>query len=151
MNLSIQVLIAFQCSCDEIPDAGQEINAHARMEAVGVVAANGKKADFGLVTERHECGRANFLGVVLEQEHPLRIANLPAARSLAIEEGVKWPKRFVLALHGVEEATPLNVFEHRRISKQDQDRMIGTETTAHGLFDGRDTGLQVGSGEQLQS
>jgi len=68
MNLSIQVLIAPQCSCDEVPDACQEINTHARMEAVGIVAANGKKADFGLFAERHECCRADFLGIVLEQE-----------------------------------------------------------------------------------
>lgn len=68
MNLSIQVLIASQCSCDEVPDARQKINAHAWMEAVGIVAANGKKADFGLIAERHECDRADFLGVVLEQE-----------------------------------------------------------------------------------
>jgi len=68
MNLSIQVLIASQCSCDEVPDARQEINAHARMEAVGIVAANGEKANLGLVAERHERDRADFLSIVLEQE-----------------------------------------------------------------------------------
>lgn len=150
MNLSIQVLIAPQCSCDEVPDARQEINTHARMEAVGIVAANSKKANLGFVAERHECGRTDFLGIVLEQELPLRIANLPATRSFAVEECVKRPKRFVFAPDDAEETTLVNIIEHRRVSKKDQDRVIGTETAAHGLFDGRDTGLQVGGGEQLQ-
>ncbi len=121
MNLSIQVLIAFQRSRDEIADARQEINAHARMKAVGIVAANGEKADLGLVAKRHECDRADFLGIVLEQEFSLRIPNLPTARPLAIEESVKWPQRLVLALHDAEETTLINVIEHRRVSKQDQD------------------------------
>jgi len=77
--------------------------------------------------------------------------DLPAARPLAVEEGVKRPKGFVFAPDDAEEATLVNVIEHRWVGKQDQHRMIGTETAAHSLFDGRDTGLQLGSGEQLQS
>ena len=52
MNLSSQVLIAFQRSRHQVADAGEEVDAHARVESIRIVAADSEESQLGLVTER---------------------------------------------------------------------------------------------------
>ena len=102
MNLSIQVLIALQRSCDQVPDTRQEIDAHARVKTVRIGAADGEEADFALVAKRHERHRTDFVGVVVKQEVALGVAHLAASRPLTVEKRVERAERFVLAFYGAE-------------------------------------------------
>ena len=55
MNLSIQVLIALQGSRDQVSNTRQVVDAHTRVETVGIGAANREETDLLLDAQRHEC------------------------------------------------------------------------------------------------
>ena len=79
-------LVAPERPCHEVAEAREEIDAHSGMEAIGIVAADGKEADLRIVTERNQCSRAYVVCVFTKQEVALAVANLAAASGTAGEE-----------------------------------------------------------------
>ena len=65
---------------DDLADADQEVRAHGRQVALGVVARDREQAERGALAERDQHRRAHLAAVGAEQVLALRVADLAAAR-----------------------------------------------------------------------
>ena len=102
---------AFECTCDEVAETGQKIDAHARMKSFGVSAANGQKTDLRLVTEWHQGRGANLIRALAEQKVPLRIAHLPATWIIALQKRIKGFQCAVVLVYWAKKPANFYVFE----------------------------------------
>ena len=73
-------LVPFQRTRNEIAKARQEVDAHAWMKTVGIVATDREETDARVVPEGYQRRRTNFVGILTEQEVALAVANLATAR-----------------------------------------------------------------------
>ena len=87
--IGARALLGNECGRNEIADAGQEVGAHRRIEALAVVRAAGEKAEAPFAAERYQRDGADFPGIAPEQEFALRVAQLAAARLAGTEQRVE--------------------------------------------------------------
>ena len=112
-----RTLVAFERSGDEVPDAGKEINAHSRMETIGVGTANCQEADLCRMAERNEGDGTDLVAIGVKQKVTLRIADLTTPRAAAVKKRIERLEFVMIARDNPKETAKVDVLEHRGIAK----------------------------------
>ena len=114
-------------TAEHLAEAREEVHALARMEVIGIVAADDQEPEPRLGAERHERRGGHGVGIALE-DVLLPIAQRTAARLRRAQERRERPHVGIVGIHAADEA-----FAHgpgRRIGEQHEHGALGGEVLA---------------------